>query len=83
MLIFRFKKEKNWVKWNGIKIISRDGKVNVYHKEDQENNKKVFREKQFVEKANFIVIVIVTVFVTIFIIMFFVSKKKDKNKFLR
>ncbi len=77
------KKEENWVKWNDIKILSRDGKVNIYHKESQENSKQGFKEKRFVERANFIVIMIVTVFVTIFIIMFFVSKKKDKNKFLR
>ncbi|AUN10241.1 transcription factor [Clostridium botulinum] len=77
------KKEENWVKWNDIKILSRDGKVNIYHKERQESSKQGFKEKRFLERANFIVIMIVTVFVTIFIIMFFVSKKKDKNKFLR
>ncbi|KEJ00681.1 transcription factor [Clostridium botulinum A2B7 92] len=77
------KKEENWVNWNDIKILSRDGKVKVYRKESQENSKQGFKEKKFVEKANFIVIAIVTVFVTTFIIMFFVSKKRDKNKFLR
>lgn len=45
MLIFRFEKEENWVKWNDIKILSRDGKVNIYHKESQESSKQGFKEK--------------------------------------
>lgn len=81
------KKEENWVKWNDIKILSKDGKVNIKYKKSEEgnkiNNKKSFKEKQFIEKANFIIIIIVAVFVTIFLIIFYVSKKKDKNKFLR
>ncbi len=81
------KKEENWVKWNDIKILSKDGKVNIQYKKSEEdnkiNNKKSFKDKQFIERANFIIIIIVAVFVTIFLIIFFVSKKKDKNKFLR
>ncbi len=81
MLIFRFEKEENWVKWNDIKILSRDGKVNIYHKESQENSKQGFKEKRFVERANFIVIMIVTLFVTIFIIMFLYLRKRIKINF--
>lgn len=73
------KEEENWVKWNDIKVSSKDGIFNVKYKETEEFNKKNFKKKQLIDRVNFIIIIIVTVFVTIF----FLSKKKDRNKFLR
>ncbi|EJP6471651.1 DUF2334 domain-containing protein [Clostridium botulinum] len=77
------KEEENWVKWNDIKVSSKNGTFNVKYKEKKEFNKKSFKEKQLIYRINFIIIIIVAVFVTIFIIIFFLSKKKDRNKFLR
>ncbi|MGO5092780.1 DUF2334 domain-containing protein [Clostridium sp. LCP25S3_F10] len=77
------KEEENWVKWNDIKVSSKNGTFNVKYKEKKEFNKKSFKEKQLIDRINFIIIIIVAVFVTIFIIIFFLSKKKDRNKFLR
>ncbi len=73
------KEEENWVKWNDIKVSSKDGIFNVKYKETEEFNKKNFKKKQLIDRVNFIIIIIVTVFVTIF----FLSKKKDRNKFLK
>ncbi|KOR23806.1 DUF2334 domain-containing protein [Clostridium sp. FAM 1755] len=77
------KEEENWVKWNDIKVSSKNGTFNVKYKEKKEFNKKGFKEKQLIDRINFIIIIIVAVFITIFIIIFFLSKKKDRNKFLR
>ncbi|EJO5347866.1 DUF2334 domain-containing protein [Clostridium botulinum] len=80
------KQEENWVELDDIKISSKNGNVNVQYRKsetDSKTNKENLKGGKFIEKVNSIITVIVAIFVTIFIIIFFISKKKDKNKFLR
>ncbi|WP_410506317.1 DUF2334 domain-containing protein [Haloimpatiens sp. FM7315] len=77
------KEEENWVEFGDIKIKSKNGKIEAKYIKKDVSKKDAPKKLGYIASINSVLIVVIGFFCIVFLFIFFVSKKRDKNKFLR